>query len=588
MYSTALPIGEHENHTGAPFEIKIENYSSLTKLIRVTAWCCRFANKMKGISDEQGALTSAELRNSTRHWERFIQRKEYGECLKSIRSNGQNQLKLQLGLNFDENGILRCSSRLQEPMYQRDRLYPVLLPKKNYFTTLVIQQIHQRLFHAGVSHTLAQMRGQYWIPQGRREVQRVLNKCSKCRKAIGGPFRLPTMPPWPAKKVIASPPFSYTGLDYFGPLYARDERVISKRWVCLYTCLVTRAIHLEIVNDLSASEFLEAFRRFISRRGKPIEIISDNASQFKMAKTIIERAWVNITIDDTVQSYIADRGIKWNFILQFAPWMGGFYERLVGLVKVALRKSLAKECLTTFQLQTIITEIEGVLNCRPLVYVGADIESGFALTPADFLLINSKSGIPILEEESDPEYLPAASSKQCILDKWKHRQLSLNKFWDIWNKEYLLSLRERSQTVIKQKKGTSRAEPRVGTIVIISERLPRGSWKMGKILECIAGNDGQSRSAKVLLASGKTIVRSIGHLIPIECSSLLENNDEAKPIEKTQNETNANVKESETNENEDLQSGQEAEANPFNDRPKRAAAMKATKRISEMISEGII
>ena len=138
--------------------------------------------------------------------------------------------------------------------------------------------------------------------------------------------------------VTKAVPFLRAGLDYLGPLYIKAIDGQRKVWVCLLTCMVTRAIHLELLQDMSAEEFLLGFRRFISTRGSPNEITSDNAKQFKTASQVLNLLWKYVTKCDEVQNYASNVGVKWTFIVEFAPWMGGFYERMVGLVRRALRK----------------------------------------------------------------------------------------------------------------------------------------------------------------------------------------------------------------------------------------------------------
>ena len=183
-----------------------------------------------------------------------------------------------------------------------EAIYPILLPKRSHFTSLLIKEYHQKLFHSGVSHTLAQLRNQYWIPQGRAEVKKAIHGCGVCKRFQGGPFKLPSMSPWPRKKVAKSAPFAYTGLDYFGPLYIQAGSSKKKVWVCLFTCVTVRAIHLELVKDLTAEQFLLALRRFIARRGKPAQLILDNAPQFKLAKTGIDKAWKETVSNHELQS----------------------------------------------------------------------------------------------------------------------------------------------------------------------------------------------------------------------------------------------------------------------------------------------
>ncbi|KAL9972923.1 hypothetical protein ACROYT_G019319 [Oculina patagonica] len=281
MYETSSMIEldrkkEHPEKPVAPFELSENNYSSLTRLLRVTAWCWRFIQKLQKKSTEKEELKAEEINQAKTMWERHVQNSSFASEIKAIKNNTRNNLKSQLGLKVDENGIIRCHGR--------------------------------------------------------------------CRRHQGGPYRMPQMAPYPASKIEESSPFTYTGLDYLGPLYVRvnNQSATQKVWVCLFTCLAVRAVHLEVINDMSAEQFLLCLRRFISRRGKPKEIISDNASQFKLAKSTIDEAWKFATTSPDMQSYLANQGIKWSFIIELAPWMGGFYERLVGLVKQALRKVLER------------------------------------------------------------------------------------------------------------------------------------------------------------------------------------------------------------------------------------------------------
>ena len=135
---------------------------------------------------------------------------------------------------------------------------------------------------------------------------------------------MPAMPLLPRQRVTESIPFTYCGIDYFGPLYVKKTARSQKVWVCLFTCLVTKAIHLELMMDMSTKMFLLGLRRFEARHGSPQEIISDNASHFKRANDTIERLWDQVVTEPDVISYSANEKIKWKFIVELAPWMGDF------------------------------------------------------------------------------------------------------------------------------------------------------------------------------------------------------------------------------------------------------------------------
>ena len=231
---------------------------------------------------------------------------------------------------------------------------------------------------------------------------------------------MPFMPLLPAERLSESPPFTYTGVDYFGPLYIKSKRDKQKVWVCLYTCLVTRVIHLEMMHDMTTHEFLLGFRKFIARHGKPMKMISDNATQFKLAAESIHKLWGEVLTENDVVSYSSNQGIHWEFIVEHAPWMEGFYERLVALIKRSLRKAIGKVCLTNEQLLTLLKKAEAVVNSRPLTYVGDDINSYVTLTPAHFLSLNPRVGVPSCKDHNDStEYNPTTTSADRMANMWK-------------------------------------------------------------------------------------------------------------------------------------------------------------------------
>ena len=410
----------------------------------------RFVKKARKQTTQTGELKAIEIMEAKILWIKFVQKTNFPEAFNTTSGTvNKKDYKNQLGIQLHDDGLLRCHGRMIHAELPLEAIYPIPLPKRSHFTSLLIKEYHQKLFHSSVSHTLAQLRNQYWIPQGRAEVKKAIHGCGVCKRFQGGPFKLPSMSPWPRKKVAKSAPFTYTVLDYFGPLYIQAGSSKKKVWVCLFTCVTVRAIHLELVKDMTAEQFLLALRRFIARRGNPAQLILDNAPQFKLAKTTIDKAWKETVSNHELQSYTANQGIEWNFIVELAPWMGGFYmggfyERLVGTVKGALKKSIGKLCLTEDQLETFLTEVQAVINSRPLVYVGEDFDSGFSLAPADFLNLNPQSGVPLIEihNSHDPAYGKKSSADK-LLELWGKGQRHLNSVWKVWRDDYLLSLRER-------------------------------------------------------------------------------------------------------------------------------------------------
>ena len=179
----------------------------------------------------------------------------------------------------------------------------------------------------------------------------------------------------------------------------------TKAYICLFTCAVTRAIHLEVVTDLTESSFLQAFRRFSSRKSLPVVMISDNASTYLASAETLQELFQSPSLKEV----FGRQGIDWKFIPKRAPWYGGFWERLIGLTKKAVRKTLGRASVTLIKLQTLVVEIEATLNDRPITYVSSDIGDEEPLTPSHLLYGRRITSLPFdhgitSEDLTDPDY----------------------------------------------------------------------------------------------------------------------------------------------------------------------------------------
>ncbi|XP_059056090.1 uncharacterized protein LOC131849969 [Achroia grisella] len=401
---------EPQEYTIDSSEQQIETHSQINENIPQTVQRTAVIESME--VDKNHLTSDYSLTNiSNNHIDQIRQVQK--ECFSKELTGMKTDLVRALDVYKDEDGILRCRGRLQNTDWSHSQKHPILLPKDHAFTSKIIEDAHRRNYHVGVSHTLAIIRKQYWIPRGRMQVQKLLRQCPACKKYSGGPYRLPPMAPLPPERVTYSEPFSYVGLDYFGPVLVDKNGCLEKRWISLYTCLAVRAIHMELVKDLTAEECLLGLRRFVSSRGVPKLIISDNALQFKLAADVL------------TGDYCVTNRIKWRFIPELAPWFGGFYERLIGIVKNCLKKTVDKHMLNHSQLGTIIKEIEAVVNSRPLTVVGEELEH--VLTPADFL----RTGGPSILVTSDKEFLESATiTKSNLVEGWKRGQHILREYID--------------------------------------------------------------------------------------------------------------------------------------------------------------
>ena len=269
-----------------------ENYSSLNRLLAVTAYIQRFVDNLR-LSDgarKVTPLSSAELSTAKRRWIKHCQEQAFSSEISALKSTGQIRqtnkstcLVRQLRLFLDNDGLLRCGGRIHNAPISDIAKFPYLLPRKNGFTQLLIYSLHNKTFHGGVNSTLTALRHDYWVPSGRQYIKGLLRLCTTCKRHHGKPYPAPEPAPLPKDRLRDTTPFTITGVDFTGALYVQDNTGESKVYICLFTCATTRAIHLEVVTDLSVETFMLAFRRFVSRKSLPHIMMSDNASTYLSA-----------------------------------------------------------------------------------------------------------------------------------------------------------------------------------------------------------------------------------------------------------------------------------------------------------------
>ena len=257
--------------------------------------------------------------------------------------------------------------------------------------------------------TLAQIRRKFWIVKGRKSVKEVLRKCVTCTRYQGQPAS-PDLPHFRVDHLVHH--FQFTGLDFVGPVFVKDGvENNNKSYILLLTCASSRAIHLELVPDMSVHSFLRGFKQFLARRGFPELVINDNFKTFRSL---------------AVKRFMLLQGIQQHFILPASPWWGGFYERLVRSVKGCLKKTLGKAFITFEELQTILCEIEGAIKNRPLAYVSED-DLDEALTPFHLMYGPSQS--------TGEKFLSTEVVSVMSLEHCKKRLLHLRKLLkDLWSR----------------------------------------------------------------------------------------------------------------------------------------------------------
>ena len=255
--------------------LKISNYSSLLKLLRVTAYLLRFVNNVRNLATHTvGALSTQETNNALSMWIYDNQQTCFHQEYKQLKSKSAKRSSLvrQLQLFLDAKGYIRCGGRIHSAPLSELTKFPFLLPSKHPLTKLIINMIHINQLHGGVNSVITAARQRYWIPSIRWVVRSLLKKCVIRKRVLGRPYSVPDAPPLPKSQTLCSKPFSVTGVDFTGALFVRSsggERGEQKVYICLFTCVNTRAIHLEVVTDLSEENFIQAFRRFVSRKSLP-------------------------------------------------------------------------------------------------------------------------------------------------------------------------------------------------------------------------------------------------------------------------------------------------------------------------------
>ena len=357
-----------------------------------------------------------------------------------------------------------------------------------------------------MNSTLTAIRQCYWIPSARQVIRKLLRCCVTCQKVQGKPYQIPDPPPLIKERIQNAQPFEFTGVDFTGALYMRNGGDESKVYICLYTCAVSRALHLEIVTDLTVETFLQAFRRFSSRKSLPKILISDNASTYMAAAEELLKLFNSPLLTET----LTRKGVVWKFIPKRAPWYGGFWERLIGLT---LKKVLGRTFATLSSLQTIIVEVEAMLNDRPLTYISSDMSDPEPLTPAHLLYGRRITTLPHPMVEEDEVVDPTYKDDSDLRKRARTQGLILKHFWKRWKLEYLTSPREFHKTT-----GNNTQRVQIGDVVLIHDDTPRINWQLAVIEDVIKGSDGLIRAVNIRTKSGR-INRPIARLYPLEVRS---------------------------------------------------------------------
>nr|XP_036678396.1 uncharacterized protein LOC118879593 [Drosophila suzukii] len=496
------------------FAIPFQRFSSFSRLVRTTAWVLRFARwcrKQRSEIEEYG-LTASECEAAENllvrqaQLESFPDEMKSAECGKDVASSSEIR---GLAPYVDENGVLRVYGRVDAALcmpYSARR--PVILSHRHSLTDLIVRHFHAQMKHQNVDATIAQIRTRFWVTKMRRVLKEVISSCNECKLQRTRPMP-PIMGPLPEDRLEAGGwPFKYTGLDYFGPLLVTVSRHREKRWVALFTCLTTRAIHLELAHDLSTDSCIIAIRNFVCRRGPVHRLRSDNGKNFVGADREAKR-FGDVFETERIQSELSSRSIEWDFNCPSNPSEGGVWERMVQCVKRVLRHTLKEVAPRDHVLESFLIEAENVVNSRPLTHLPVDADQEAPLTPNDLLKgAANLPNTPGLDAE-----LPKEGSTR---KQWRIARMLRDRFWRRWVLEYL-------PTLVRREKWCRRTEPiRQGDMVFVCDpALPRREWRKGIVEEVYSGADGVVRRATVRVNDNglsRTMLRPVSKLAVLDLS----------------------------------------------------------------------
>ena len=453
------------------------------KLLRITSYVNRFIDGCRK-SRRNGPITKSEIVKAEEKWVRITQE--------------TSDMATNLRLAKDEAGLTRCYGRIQG-------YTPIFVPRKSAFARRIIEYSHLQTLHGGVAATMNKVRQKYWIPKLRSLVKSVCHSCNYCKKYRARGLGVPPTSALPTFRTEFTEPFNVTGVDFAGPLlYKSGNNQTSKAYVALFTCASTRAAHIRLCKDMTAEEFKRGLKEFVARRGSPELIVSDNAKTFQATKK-----WLStLRKHEDLFNYLATKEIEWKFNLSRTPWWGGFFERLIGIMKAILSKAIGRALLKYEELEEVLLDVESLMNNRPLCYLGEEFEQP-VITPN--LLLRGQPAY-FLDENGDD----ACDDLEGMTRRMRYLKRCRDNVRKRWLNEYLRALQERNNVKSEVK---SKAAVSKGSIVLIKDSTKhRANWRIGRIVAEIIGTDGVRRGYKIRTGNGYVVERPLQLVCNLEIS----------------------------------------------------------------------
>ncbi|XP_047527823.1 uncharacterized protein LOC125064684 [Vanessa atalanta] len=462
-----------------------ERFSSFSKLVRVVAYCRRWLRIKKGLSSRPSseALERQEIEDSITVCIKKCQEEGFREELEELQKHGiidKKKKKLRtLNIFLDSEGVIRVGGRLEMSSLSFNGKHPILIPKESFLSGLLIADAHQKTLHGGPQLMITYLRSKYWIVGAKSLIRKYYRGCVICTR-YSSRSTSQLMGQLPSARVTPNKPFLVSGVDYAGPINIRISKGRGnksyKGYIALFICMSTRAVHLEVVSELSTLGFIAAFKRFVARRGRCAELYSDNGSNFVGAarELLCLFSEEKTKFKPELAQYLATNGTQWNFIPPRAPNFGGLWEAGMKSTKFHLKRVVGNSTLTYEEMATVLAQIEACLNSRPLSRV-EDPTEAVVLTPGHFLVGEPLVVVPEVNYES---------ANMFTLRRWQLHQRMMQDFWRRWSQDYL------HQFLQRHKWEYQNPEPSVGDVVLVKEDdLPPARWLLGKVEQKHPGPD---------------------------------------------------------------------------------------------------
>lgn len=468
----------------------LSRFSSWTKLIHVLSYVLRFVSNSRRQDRLTGPLSVLEVQAAQRRLFKLIQQDAFSDDILALQNGKTCSSRLQRLTPFlDEDGLLRVGGRLEHTELSQDVRHPFILPKKHSVVNLLIDYTHVQNLHAGIQLTLSLLAQQVWILSARSVVRSRIFQCMICFKQRPK-NTFPLMGDLPKARVTPARPFLATGLDYGGPFTIKVHNLRSirhvKSYICIFVCLVTKAVHIEVATDLSTDSFLSVLTRFVSRRGLCADIYSDCATNFVGANNVL-RNLIHSTGRSQVEQFALKRNVNFHFNPPAAPHQGGLWESAIKSAKYHIKRVLGTYVPTLTHFMTLTCQVEAMLNSRPLTALSSDPNDLQALTPGHFLI-----GAPLV---ALPEPF-LAETPDNRLSHWQLIQAIMQRIWKRWSTEYLHTLQQR----VKWHQPTRNLK--VDDLVLLQQDTPSLVWPLARITKVTTGKDNVVRVVELKTEQG--------------------------------------------------------------------------------------